>query len=84
VLNSNSEFLFRHPLNLLAVFLRWRSVAESKLDASWYQAYSCQHGINPVGIYADRQDSAFHRAAGTGMIQLMEEEKEIEQLLHVK
>lgn len=59
-------------------------MAESKLDVCWYQSYNCQDGINPVGIYADRQDSSFHRAAGTGMIRLMEEEKEIERLFLVK
>lgn len=40
--------------------------------------HNCQNGINPVGIYVDRQDSGFHRAAGTRIIWLMEEEKGLE------
>lgn len=59
-------------------------MAESKLDVCWYQSYNCQDGINPAGIYTGRQASGFRRAAGTGMIWLMEEEEEIEQLLLVK
>lgn len=81
MLNSNSQFLFRHPLHLPAVFLHQSSAAGSKLDVSWYRSHNCQDAINPVGIYADRQDSGFHRAAGPGVIGLTEEEKEIERLL---
>lgn len=78
MLNSNSQFLFRLSLNLPVVFLHCSSGPESRLDVYWYHSHNCQNGINPVGIYVDRQDSGFHRAAGTRIIQLMEEEKGLE------